>query len=92
MFETAFFISLSVFFVTYVLCLCGIEYEIANRSHQTVDTQGYVSKNEVAACSRGIALGLKRGVVDDKATYPTQEKGQQEAYEFVVIHSLSLLS
>ena len=77
--------------VTDVLCLAGIKGKVADRSNEGVDTQGDVSKNNVCEGSRLPTVGLKRGVVDDKATNPTKEEGKKET-NYVVIHRSELLS
>ena len=60
--------------VTDVLFLVGIEGEVADRCYQAVDTKGDHSQEDVSQRSRLKACGLKRGVIDHKASDPSQEE------------------
>ncbi|MBP3396412.1 MAG: hypothetical protein J6L87_04475 [Clostridia bacterium] len=74
-----------------VLFLAGIEEQVADGGNQGVDTAGDIAKEQVSLGSAGVALRLQGGVVDDQAADLTQEKGQQETDEIVVIHCQDLL-
>ena len=78
-----------VLLVADVSFLSGIESQVADGSDQGVDTAGDVTQNQVCPSSGGVACGLQGGVVDDQATDPAQEEGQQEANQIVVIHNAS---
>ena len=75
-----------VLLVADVLFLSRIEEQVADRSDQTVNSPSNSGEENVAAGSGGVAFGLEGRVVDDQAADPTQEEGQQEANEIVVIH------
>lgn len=68
--------SLSVLLVADVVGLSGIEGEVADRSNETVDTEGDYCKEDVSESSRCVAFGLEACVVDDDTTDPTEEKCQ----------------
>ena len=65
-----------VFFITDVLLFCGIKRKVANRSNESVDAKSNCCQEDISTGSGGEALGFKRGVVDDQAADPSQEKGQ----------------
>lgn len=72
--------------VANVLFLRRIKSKVADRCYQSIDAKSDHRKEEVCCCSAGVAFGLKLGMIDDKATDPTQEEGQQKANEILVIH------
>ena len=79
-----------VLLVADVLVLSGIEEEVADRSNEGVNTHSDVGKKEICPRSRGEALGLELGVVDDDASDETEEEGQQKADDVLVVHSMLL--
>ena len=85
-------IWLSALLVAEVLLFCRVKYEVANRSNESVNPEGYRRKNEVEPRSAYKSLRLKRGAVDDDASYPAQEEGKQETNEIVFFHFNVLLS
>jgi hypothetical protein len=80
------FVLESILFVADISLLGGIKEQIADRCNQSVDTKGNNREENVRQSSRRITLRFQRGVVDDNASDPTQEKGQQKTNEIVVIH------
>lgn len=54
-----------------------VEGQIADRSNQTVDPEGYHGEEEVRASSGPPTIGLETCMVDDQAADPTQEEGEQ---------------
>jgi hypothetical protein len=80
----------SILFVTDILFLCRIKGKIADRCNQGVDSASNITQNDISPGSGRITLGLERGMVDDQAADPTQEKGQKKANEIVVVHFMSL--
>ena len=78
--------GLSVFLVTDILFLCGIECQVADRRNKTVDTKRYERKENIRQCSGRIAFGFKGGVIDHDAADPTQEERQKKTNEIIVIH------
>jgi len=91
-FRTVFQIkSASVFLVADVLFLGGIEREVADGSDENVDSHSDDSEAEVGAGSAGESLGLERSVVDDERAKPSEEEGQQEAYEIVVVYDTLMI-
>ena len=80
-----YFIRLTLY-VTDVAGLRGIEGQVADGSNQRINVEGDVTQDEVQPGSGHPTLGLQRSAVDDDAADPTQEEGQQETYQFVVIH------
>lgn len=78
----------SVLDVTDVLFLGGIKEKVADGSNERINAEGDDAEEEVSQSSGGITFGLQRGVVDDKATDPTEEEGQQEADELVVVNGV----
>ena len=73
-----------VLLVTDVLCLSGIESEVADSCYQTVDTEGDHGQEDVSTGSAGKALGLQRAVVNDQAADPTQEKCEKKTNQIIV--------
>ena len=61
--------------------LAGIEEQIADRSNEGVNTKSKISKDEIRPSSGSESYRLKRSVVDDKASYPTEEKCKKKANE-----------
>ena len=82
---TASLVCRLVLLIADVLGLGGVKSEVADSRNKTVDTASNHRKEDVCACSGCVSFGLKRGVVDDKASYPTKEKCEQKAYEIVVV-------
>ena len=87
--QSVFYVSKLVLLVADISFLSGIESQVADGSNQGVDTASDVTQNQVCPSSGGMACGLQGGMVDDQATDPAQEEGQQEANQIVVIHSAS---
>lgn len=79
----------SILSVADILVLGGIKGQVADGSNQRINTHRQIGEDEVSPRSGGKAFGLEGGVVDDDATDEAEEKGQQKANEFVVIHSKS---
>lgn len=77
---------LLVLLVSYVTLFCGIEENAADRSNQRVDSESNYRKEKVRKSARGVSLGLKAGVVDDNAAYPSKEEEQQKSDYVIVIH------
>ena len=86
MYEPFFLAKKLVLLVTDVLCLCGVEHEVADGSNQRVNTEGQVCEDEVCPGSGGPAFRLQGSVVDDNAADPAQEEGQQKTNEVLVVH------
>ena len=81
----------SILFVADVLFLCGIKDQIANGSHQTIDTEGDHGEKNVGKRSGCIARGLEAGVIDDDASNPAKEKCEQKTNKIVIaIHFVFL--
>ena len=78
--------------VTDVAFLAGVELEVADRCNEHVDTAGDATKEKVCKGSGLPSLGLKRGVVDDKATDPAKEESEKETNQVIVVHFYRLLS
>ena len=70
--------NLSVLLVTDISGLSRIKGKIANSSNQGVNTAGYVTEQKIRQGSRGVALRLQRGVIDNKASKPTEEECKKE--------------
>ena len=87
-----FYVYKLVLLVANVLFLIGIESQVADRSHQTVDTTGNHGQEDVGTSSAGKAFGLQGGMIDNQATDPAQEKSQQKTNQIIVIHCDVLLS
>ena len=81
----------SVLLVTDNSTLLRIEEKVEYRSNQTVNAEGDHGKEEVCKGSRGVACGLKRGVVDDDTTDPAKEEGKKKTSELLIIHFENLL-
>lgn len=60
-----------VLFVAYVLCVCGVKLEVADRSNEGVNAESKGREPEVCRSSAGVAFGLKSGVIDDDTADPS---------------------
>ena len=85
--QSVFYVSKLVLLVADISFLSGIESQVADGSNQGVDTASDVTQNQVCPSSGGMACGLQGGMVDDQATDPAQEKGQQEANQIVTFYA-----
>ena len=83
-------LSKLVLLVADVFGLSRVKRQVADGSDQAVNAAGDVAEDEVSTGARGVALGLQRGVVDDKASDPAEEEGQEETNDFVVHGNISL--
>ena len=63
-----------VLLITDVLVLFGIEEDVADGSYESVNSESDHGKEDVAAGSGCVTLGLERGVVDNKASDPSEEE------------------
>lgn len=79
-------------YVTDVLLFGRIKGKVADRCNKRINTECDVSEKEICPGSGLKACRLERGMVDNNATNPSKEEGQQEANEVVVIHFKILLS
>ena len=82
----------SVLFVADVLSLGGIKGQIADGRHQTVNAKGDHGQKDVRQRSGRVALRLQAGMIDDQASDPAQEKGEQETNEVIVFIHFVLLT
>ena len=80
---------LSVLLVTDIIRLSRIEGKVADRSNESVNSKSNGGKNEVEPGSGSVTLRLKRGAVNDDASYPAKEERKKETSDFVVFHSRS---
>ena len=81
----------SVLLVADVLGLSGVEHQVADRSDEGINAAGDVAEDNISAGARGVTFGLQRGVVDNKASDPAEEEGQEETNDLVVHGDFSLL-
>ena len=65
----------SVLDVTDILGISRVEGEVADCGNKTVNTAGEYCSKDVRESSGGVSLGLQAGVIDNKATYPTEKEG-----------------
>ena len=77
---------MSIFLITNVLGLRRVKGEVANGCDQAIDAKSYDRKKQICQGSGCVTLRFQTGVVDDKTTNPTKEKGQEKASQFVVVH------
>lgn len=80
-----------VLLVADVLGLGGVEGQVADGSHDLVDSEGHDCKQDVAAGAGCPTLYLQGRVVDDETSDPSEEESQEEACEILVSIGLTLL-
>ena len=73
-----------VLLVADVLGLGGVEGQVADGSHDLVDSEGHDCKQDVAAGAGCPTLYLQGRVVDDETSDPSEEESQEEACEILV--------
>ena len=87
---TARYVFRLVLLIADVLGLSGVKGKVADSCNKAVDTAGKHRKEDVCACSGCKSFGLKRCVVDDKASYPAKEECEQKAHEIVVVFHFTM--
>ena len=75
-----------VLLIADVLGLGGVEGQVADGSHELVDSEGHDCKQDVAAGAGCSTLCLQGRVVDDETSDPSEEESQEEACEILVFH------
>ena len=65
--------------------LIRAERQIANRGNQTINTKRNYTKEKVCKRSRSKACRLQRGMIDNYAANPPQEKSQQETNKVIIV-------
>lgn len=78
-----------VLLVADVLVLGGVEGQVADGSHDLVNSAGYDCEQDVAAGTGRPTLCLQGRVVDDETSDPSEEEGQEEACEILVFHGVN---
>lgn len=75
-----------VLLVADVLGLGGVEGQVADGSHELVDSEGHDCKQDVAAGAGCPTLCLQGRAVDDETSDLSEEESQEEACEILVFH------
>lgn len=78
-----------VLLVADVLVLGGVEGQVADGSHDLVNSAGYDCEQDVAAGAGRPTLCLQGRVVDDETSDPSEEEGQEEACEILVFRGVN---
>ena len=67
-----------------VLFFCRIEGQIADRCYEVIDAESDDAEEEISRRSRSVTFGLILGVVDDEASDPAEEEGEQKANKILI--------
>ena len=77
---------LSAVCIADISSLCGIKCKIADWCNQGINTKRDYGEKEICKCSWSVSLGLKAGVINYEASYPTKKKCKKKACKILCTH------